>query len=347
MASHRPVHIIGFAQLEHVLCDTTHDEAEMVRIVTTAALADAGIARTAVGFTCSGSNDYYMGRPFSFVMALDGAGAWPPIRESHVEMDAAWALYEAWVRLQHGDVDIAMVYGFGRSSLGEPDAIRAMMLDPYFLSPLGITPRSINAIQARALLEAGLTTEAELAEIAHRSRTDGNRNPRVPDATLTDVATLLAAPPVAPPLRPHDFATGTDGAAAIILQVGGGGPRIHGLAHRIDPHQPGSRDLTQARSAALAAEAAGLFEAPVDAAELYATCTSHEVLLRRALQLGEDVQISPSGGALAADTPMVSGLVRIGEAANLIRHGGCTRTVAHVAQGAALQHNLVCVLEET
>ena len=49
---------------------------------------------------------------------LEAAGTWPPISESHVEMDGAWALYEAWVRLQHGDVDVALVFASGRASLG-------------------------------------------------------------------------------------------------------------------------------------------------------------------------------------------------------------------------------------
>ena len=345
--AHRPVHVAGFAQLPHARINTTHEEAELVRITTAGALADAGLGRKDVGFTCSGSNDYYMGRPFSFVMALDGIGAWPPIRESHVEMDAAWALYEAWVRLQHGDVDVALVYGFGKSSLGDNDAISNLMLDPYFLAPLDITHRQIDAMQAHAVLDAGLATEADLAAIARRCRAAGNENPNAPDTDLSSIEEMLAAPATAPPLRAHDYATRTDGAAAIVLRVGGGGPRIRGLAHRIDAHQPGSRSLTAARSAALAAEAAGVFDAEIDAAELYATATSHEVLLRRALRLGDGTAISPSGGALAADTPMVSGLVRIGEAANLIRHGGMRRTVAHAAQGAALQHNLVCLLEAT
>ena len=52
-----------------------------------------------IGFTCSGSTDYLAGTAFSFVSTLDGVGPWPPIQESHVEMDGAWALYEAWVKL--------------------------------------------------------------------------------------------------------------------------------------------------------------------------------------------------------------------------------------------------------
>ena len=64
----------------------------------------------------------------SLIAGLDAVGAWPPLRESHVEMDGAWALYEAWVRLQHGDIDTALVFAFGKSSVvvevsePEPDA---------------------------------------------------------------------------------------------------------------------------------------------------------------------------------------------------------------------------------
>ena len=46
------------------------------------------------------------------------SGVIPPVNESHVEMDAAWALYEAWVKIQTGEVDTALVYGFGKSSAG-------------------------------------------------------------------------------------------------------------------------------------------------------------------------------------------------------------------------------------
>ena len=64
------------------------------------ALAGAGITKDRVDFVCSGSSDYLAGQPFSFVMSLDAFGPWPPISESHVDMDGAWALYEAWVKMQ-------------------------------------------------------------------------------------------------------------------------------------------------------------------------------------------------------------------------------------------------------
>ena len=75
------------------------------------------------------------GQAFSFVSTLDGVGPWPPIQESHVEMDGAWALYEAWVKLQLGDVDTALVYCYGKSSPGPLHEVLSRQLDPYHVGP--------------------------------------------------------------------------------------------------------------------------------------------------------------------------------------------------------------------
>ncbi|HEY0543039.1 MAG TPA: lipid-transfer protein, partial [Actinoallomurus sp.] len=75
--------------------DSGLSEVELLAPIITSVKETTGLKR--FGFTCSGSLDYLAGAPFSFVSALDAVGAWPPISESHVEMDAAWALYEAWV----------------------------------------------------------------------------------------------------------------------------------------------------------------------------------------------------------------------------------------------------------
>lgn len=339
----RPVHIVGFGQLPNSANLDAYDEAEMVQAITEAALADAGLSRKDVGFTCSGSNDYVMGRPFSFTMALDGLGAWPPIRESHVEMDGAWALYEAWVRLQHGDVDVALVYAYGKSSLGSVEAVHTLELDPYTLAPLGLDPDAIAGMQARALIEGGKATEGDLAHVVCRSRRDGNANPNAPHADEADADALMANPYVRDPLRAQDMPVRTDGAACIVLRVGGGGPRIRGIAHIIDAHQPGFRDLSTSVSATKALEAAGGAQG-VTVAELHAPYSAQELVLVQSLGLGPDVQINPSGGALVACTPMVSGLTRIGEAAMAVRRGA-PAALAHATSGPALQHNLICVLE--
>ena len=69
------------------------------------------------------------------------------------------------------------------------------------------------------------------------------------------------------------------------------------------------------------------------------------MILQEALGLGNDVQINPSGGALAANPMMTAGLTRIGEAASRIASGKAGRGIAHATSGPCLQQNLVCVLE--
>lgn len=339
----RPVSIVGFAQLPNVAANSRQDPTEMVQEVVSTALERSGTGRGQVGFICSGSNDYVMGRPFSFTMALDGLGAWPPARESHVEMDGAWALYEAYVRLQHGDIDTALVYAFGASSIGDMHQVHTLELDPYSLAPLGIDPLSLAALQARLLIEQGLATEHAFAEVVARSRASALSNPNALARGRTSVETLLEAPYVREPLRAHDGPAQTDGAAAIVLRVGGRGPRIRGIAHAIDVHHPGMRDLTDSPSTRRAAVQAGGVEG-VEVAELSARYASQEGILCRALGLGPTVRINPSGGVLCADTPMVSGLIRIGEASCAVQRGA-RAALAHATAGPLLQHNLVCVLE--
>ena len=122
----------------------------MLMPVIEAVRADAGISKDDIGFTCSGSTDYLAGQAFSFVSTLDGVGPWPPIQESHVEMDGAWALYEAWVKLQLGEVDTALVYAYGKSSPGPLHEVLSRQLDPYNVAPLWPDAISLAALQARA-----------------------------------------------------------------------------------------------------------------------------------------------------------------------------------------------------
>src|SRR6059058_3811823 len=108
----RDIAVVGFAQTPCVRrsSGTTNGVEMLVPIIRE--LFDAtGLAKQDIDFWCSGSSDYVAGRAFSFVSAIDAIGAFPPIVESHVEADAAWALYEAWVKIRTGQADTALVYG--------------------------------------------------------------------------------------------------------------------------------------------------------------------------------------------------------------------------------------------
>ena len=347
----REVAIVAFAQLPSVR-RAQADDAELVAPVVTAALDQCGMDRRDIGFVCSGSCDYLIGRPFSFVAGLDAVGAWPPMRESHVEMDGAWALWEAYIRLQHGDIDTALVYGFGRSSLGDLAEVMTQQLDPYYLQPLWPDAISMAALQARALLDSGRYTERDLAEVAARNRANAKSNPNAQVTGSLDIDALLAEPYLTSPLRKHTCPPVSDGSAAVILATAEKARElcerpawISGIDHRIEAHSLGARDLTRSPSTRKAAEVAGAADGTLDVAEIYAPFAHQELILRDELPLSEATDINPSGGAMAANPLMVAGLLRVGEVARRIHDGSVDRGLAHATSGPCLQHNLVAILE--
>ena len=348
----RDIAIVSFSQLPSVSEIVEADEAELLQPVTSDAMTQVGLSQSDIGFTCSGSSDYLIGRAFSFVAAVDGLAAWPPIRESHVEMDGAFALFEAWVRLMHGDIDTALVYSFGKSSMGPIAEVMNLQNDPYYVQPLGLDFMSSAGLQAQAMIDAGKATEKDFAEVAVRSRANANNNPNAHVKGDLTVEAVLDEPYVSSPLRQSMCPPFSDAAAAVVLAAGDKAKElakrpawIRGMDHRIEPSGLGQRDLTVSASAKLAAEKAGVGNGKVDVAELYAPFAHQELILRDAMGLGDDVDVNPSGGALCAHSIMTAGLIRFGEAASRILDGSADRAVAHATSGACLQQNLVAVLE--
>jgi acetyl-CoA acetyltransferase len=348
----RDVAIISFAQTHHQRQISDINEVEMLLPLMGEALAGAGIAKERVDFVCSASSDYLAGQPFSFVMSLDAFGPWPPISESHVDMDGAWALYEAWVKMQMGKTDIALVYAYGKSSPGNIRRVMSRQFDPYSIGPLWLDSVSAAAMQARLGLESGAFTEQQMAEVVARSRHHGASNPFAQLGGEFDAESLLAEPEFVSPLRTHDCAPVTDGAAVVILAAGDVARElserpawIRGIDHRIEAAALGVRDLTRSASTEQAGGRAGVADGRVDFAELHAPFAHQELILRSALGLADDVSVNPSGGALCANPIMTAGLVRFGEAATRISRGDGNRAVAHATSGPCLQQNIVCVLE--
>jgi acetyl-CoA acetyltransferase len=358
------VAVVGFAQAPcRVREDVTTSGVEMLVPIFAELFRATGLTKADVGFWCSGSSDYLAGRAFSFVQAVDAIGAVPPTMESHVEMDAAWALYEAWVKILTGEAEIALAYGFGKSSGAQLRRVLALQLDPYLLAPLWPDSVSIAALQARLGLDAGLWTEKDMAAVAARSRAAARSNPQAQVSGDVAVEDLLGRPYVAEPLRAHDCAPVGDGAAAVIIASASRARElcarpawISGFEHRIDSGALGARDLLAVPSATAAARAAvanghraagadGADAAAVDVAEVHAPFTHQEILLRAALGLADGVDVNPSGGALCGNPMFAAGLARIGMAAQAVMTGRAERALGHATSGPALQQNLVCVME--
>ncbi|NIL76103.1 thiolase domain-containing protein [Rhodococcus sp. B10] len=342
--------VVGFAQAPNVAETAgTTNGVEMLVPCFRQLYDELGIDKSDIGFWCSGSSDYLAGRAFSFISAIDAIGAVPPINESHVEMDAAWAFYEAWVKLMTGEVETALVYGFGKSSAGTLPKILAMQLDPYLVGPLWPDAVSLAGIQARMGIDAGKWDERAMAEVAVRNR--ANAHPLAQLTAPLYVETLLAADYIADPLRAHDCAPVTDGASAIVLAAGDRARSLRenpawitGIEHLVDSPEIGARDLTTAPSAHNAAlKASGGDLASIVSAELHAPFTHQEIILSD--WLSDRTAVNPSGGTLVGNAMFSAGLERIGHAATRIFDGHDDRVLAHATSGPLLQQNLVAVME--
>jgi acetyl-CoA acetyltransferase len=218
----RDVAIVSFAQTHHAREVSDINEVEMLMPLMGEALAGSGIPKDRVDFVCSASSDYLAGQPFSFVMSLDAFGPWPPISESHVDMDGAWALYEAWTKLLTGDADTALVYGYGKSSPGSVRDVLTRQLDPYYVAPLWPDSVALAALQAQALIDAGETDEPALAGVASRSRASAVTNSHAQLRGSVDQGEYLVRP-----LRVGDCPPVGDGAAARVHR----GESDRALAH--------------------------------------------------------------------------------------------------------------------
>jgi acetyl-CoA acetyltransferase len=341
------VAVVAFAQSPvMVRDDSTTSGVEMLVPIFGEVYAQTGLTRADIGFWCSGSSDYLAGRAFSFVQAVDAIGAVPPIMESHVEMDGAWALYEAWVKILTGEADIALAYGFGKASGAELRRVLALQLDPYLLAPLWPDSVSVAALQARLGIEAGRWTEKDMAQVAARSRAAAVANPSAQVAGEVAIEDLLARPYVADPLRAHDCAPVGDGAAVVILASAERARElcerpawITWFGHRAESAALGARDLVTL--APLGAPGGP----PPDVAELHAPFTHQEIILREALGIGAATDVNPSGGALVANPMFAAGLARLGCAAQAIMTGRADRALGHATSGPLLQQNLVCTME--
>jgi acetyl-CoA acetyltransferase len=236
--------IVSFAQTKSYRRFPESEPALLMGLVN-AILAETGLERREIDFTIAGSCDYLSGMPFAFISNVDAFGAWPPVYESHVEMDGAWALFEGFVRMQVGDIDTCLVAGSGKSSPGRPREIFPLQGDPYYHAPLGLDPVSMAGIQAQCLLDSGKATERDFAEVVSRSRRDGIANPYAQVTADVSPDELLKAPYYASPLRKHDLPPISDGAAwccsraAIARALSKKPVWIRGIDHRIESHHPG------------------------------------------------------------------------------------------------------------
>src|SRR5256712_6426456 len=145
MSRLRNIAVVAFSQAPIVARDEHRIASEILYPEVRSALDQCNVERDAIDYQVAGSADYLDGRPFGFVTALDVTGSWPARQDLHLEMDAAFAAYYAWVRMQAGDCDTALVCGYGKNSRGDPERVLNLELGPHYHAPPGPTPTATPA----------------------------------------------------------------------------------------------------------------------------------------------------------------------------------------------------------
>ncbi|MBU4175560.1 MAG: thiolase family protein [Actinobacteria bacterium] len=376
----KQVAIVGYAQTGY---GSYVDASREILVLEAAAgaLRSAGISREVLDTVVTATNDYMDGRTISNMRLVEPSGAWFK-DESKVEMDGAYAVLYAMMRILSGDHDVAMVIGASQASVYPTYIPGVMMLDPTFDRERWLLNEvSAGALQARAYMDAYGATEEQIAGISVKNLRNAAGNPlavrRMPVLTVDDV---MDSRMLYSPIRELNAFPPSDGACSVILassekaeQITDNPVWIHGVGFSHDSYLT-ERPLDKLGSLKQAADrayaAAGISDAKdqVDVAEVHENFSHEELMAYEALgfcgegrgsallesgatKMNGELPVNPSGGALAANAACAAGLARIAEAALQVRGEagshqvkGVKTALAHGQTGLCAQENIVFIL---
>mgnify|MGYP000011444677 FL=1 len=348
----KDIYILAYAQNPIVADAKAANEVELIMPVVHQVFKQTGFTQNDIGFTCSGSCDYLQGAAFAFVEGLSAIQTNPPIKESHVEMDAAWALYESILKIQMGDAETALIYGFGKSSPGDLPFVSTLQTDPYYMSPLWPDKTSLAALQAQLLMNKGLLTKKDMYEALTQSISNAKNNPNALVTAMPSEDDYLTADYLSSPLSAFDCAPISDGASAMIIgteeaaaKLGLQKIKISSVHHSIETSNFGARDLSTSESIIGLGKKINLKSFELDFAELHTQFTYEIPFIRGLLDLG-NIDINLSGGPLAGNVMMAAGLDSIGKSFELLKNNDFNNGLAHASSGPCLQQNMLVHLEK-
>jgi len=376
----RKIAIVGYAQTRHEE-DPPITREGMVFEAARGALDKAGITREAIDTVINVSSDYQDGRTISNLFLVMAEGAYMK-DESKVEMDGAFGVLYAMMRILSGSHDTALVVGVTQGSVFSPHQISFYTLDPTFDRQIGLlNDIAAAAIQARMYKNKYGVSDEQIAMVSVKNLVNAASNPyahrKIPDLTVKEV---LGSKLYYDPIREFNISPISDGACALVLaseekakEITDAPVWIKGVGSCQDSYLR-DRNLLKLesleRAAKKAYEMAGLKDpsTELDVAEVTERFSHEELMIYEALGLCREgkgkilietgvterkgqMPVNPSGGALGADPVYATGLVRIVEAAKQIRGEagkyqiqGVRQALAHGQTGLCAQSNIVFIL---
>jgi acetyl-CoA C-acetyltransferase len=333
---------------------------------------------TGINHIVTVSDDLFDGRTISDSAMTDVVGAHYRTEEK-VSQDGAQAIYYGLSMVLSGQADVVMIVGHCKESQpGSRNIVSHMAFDPFFTRPVGLDYLTAAGLQADAYARKSGVTEKQLAEVVVRARRNAAGNPKIKDLAQVTADEILRSPYLASPIRELMAYPVSDGALGLIIASEERAAKltdkpvwVTGVGCCYDSFFLGDRDLTANFSLKKAAETAyrmaGMSKPPradlFEISDRYAyelplwaeglgLCGDGEGAKWLAAGGPDKARVNLTGGTLAGVPMLLSGLVRVAEAARHLRSEagakqvtGAKRAVAHGTTGPAGQHHTVVVLE--
>lgn len=329
------------------------------------------------------SNDFADGRTISEVYLVQRIGAYMR-DESKVEQEALNACLYAWLRIQSGEYDTAMV---GMASLAssqfKPLLVQNHELDPVYERPRGlINFYSGAAFQARAYMERFKNfTESHIARYAEKGYRNALKNQYSLQIIPPSIEKIENSDPIYLPIRELEVAPYADGGGVVILASEEKAKKltkkpvwIEGVGSAQDTYWIGERDLVKLdglREAARRAYRMAGIKNPkkeISFAEVQTFFASEEPVIAEALGLFEEgsgaeviekglseidgkIPVNPSGGSFGGNPMGGTSLIGLINAVKQLRGEAddfrvekAKRALVHSQDGVCAQHNTVMIL---
>jgi acetyl-CoA C-acetyltransferase len=332
-----------------------------------------------IGMSISVSDDLFDARTISNNPMTDVLGGHFGCEEK-VAQEGAQALYYGLAAIQSGHTDLVLVLGHCKESQPQSrNMVTHMAFDPFFTRPVGMDFCCAAGLQAQAYAAKSNITDDHLAQIVVRAREKAAKNALTPEAPKVTRDEVLASPMLVDPIRELHAYPVSDGAVGMILaaeerarKITDSPVWITGVGNCIDSFFLGDRDLASnfplKRAAERAYKRAGITDprSAFDVIEVSDQYAYQQPMWIEGLGICDDgkggewidadgperCNVNLSGGMLAGNPMILSGLVRSAEAALQLmdradehQAPGARTALAHGVMGPAGQFHTVVTFE--
>ena len=298
-----------------------------------------------------------------------GAVGKPFMRVNNGGATGMSAVLTAWTHIASGLFDVVLVAGADRvSESSSAQSVLNKMWDVGYERPVPLNTITMLALSAQRYMHLYDSDETDMAMVSVKNRYHASLNPNAHLQTTVTIEEVLASRTLAWPIKLMDACPASTGAAGLILVSEryakknslkpawirglGQNSETYWMGNRVGPKAIGDHADADALAVAfqLSYDQAGISNPreQIDVAEIYAPFSSVELHVIEAAGLadkgkspaalangdytlgGNGVTVNPSGGTQCTNPIAVTGLIRVGEAANQV----LGQAGAHQVQGA-------------